>query len=115
MMLPLTEDRILRFLESRYPSFQNPFKLKREEDYKVSCREYLDDVLSPSQSEEDRSNALFVLSNPMDLTTAALILASGQRPTLSNLQDQQFKKMAADYKGIMLVRRFQSRSSRERV
>ena len=34
----------------------------------------------------------------MDVTTAAFILASGQQPTLSNLQDQQFKRMAADYK-----------------
>jgi hypothetical protein len=96
-MLPLSEDRILKFLESRYQSFQIP-KLKSEEDYKFSCRQYLDDVLSPLQSEEDRSNALFVLSNPMDLTTAALILAGGERPTLSSLQDQQFGQMAADYK-----------------
>ncbi len=80
LMLPLSEDRILKFLESRYRIVEAP-RVKSEIDYESSCREYLHDVLSPLQSEEDRSNALFVLSNPMDLTTAALILASGQRPT----------------------------------
>jgi len=93
---PLQEQKILRFLESRFGSFKSP--TKNEDEYKILCRKYLADVLSPLQAEEDRSNALFVLSNPMDLTTASLILASGDRPTLNNLQEQQFKQMALDYK-----------------
>jgi hypothetical protein len=87
-MLPLAEDKILEFLLGRFPA---------SEKYKANCREYVGEVFSPSQAEEDRSVALSVLSNPMDLTTAALILASGERPTLSNLQAQQFGQVAADY------------------
>ena len=88
-ILPLTDDRIQSFLESRYPTFTPPVALI-ENDYKDKCREYLQNILGNDQSEEDRSAARLVLSNPMDLTTAAQILVAGETPTLKNLQKQQF-------------------------
>jgi len=58
----------------------------------------LEDVLDQAHSEEDRSGARLVLSNPMDLTTAAQILVSDVRPTLKNLQEQQFRRMSREFR-----------------
>ena len=93
----LSDDRILRFLESRYSSLRAS-KRMAEEDYKAQCKAYVEDVLGPGHSEEEQSAARLVLSNPMDLTTAAQILVSGTRPTLGNLQEQQFKEMESEFK-----------------
>jgi HEAT repeat protein len=84
-LLPLSNDRILGFLESRYASFNAPVAIN-EKDYKAKCRAYLDDVLGPAQSEEEWAGARLVLSNPIDLTTAAQILVSGEPPTVKDLQ-----------------------------
>jgi HEAT repeat protein len=93
----LSDDRILRFLESRYAHLATSSSLT-EDEYKAKCRGYLDDILGPSQSEEDQAAARLVLSNPMDLTTAAEILARGDHPTLKNLQEQQFRKVNAEFR-----------------
>ena len=95
-LLKLSDDRILSFLESRYVTFTPPVPMT-EAGYVARCKDYLDDVLGGSQSEEDQSAARLVLSNPMDLTTAARILIRGERPTLNNLQQQQFEKAREEF------------------
>ncbi len=96
-ILPLTDDRIQAFLESRYTTFTQPVALTGAA-YDERCREYLSRVLASTQSEEDRSAARLVLSNPMDLTTAAQILVGGETPTLKNLQQQQFSAVDHDFR-----------------
>lgn len=92
----LDDQRILRFLESRYASFAPPISMD-ESAYKKRCMKYLDSVFCPNHSEEDRASARLVLSNPMDLTTAARILVSGGEPTLKRLQEQQFELVLGDF------------------
>jgi hypothetical protein len=104
-MLKLTDDRILEFLKSRYASF-DPRPSMTQQIYSSTCKAYLDDVLGDAQPEEDRSAARLVLSNPMDLTTAAQMLASGAKPTLSNLQEQQFGQMRLAYEDAYRGREF---------
>jgi HEAT repeat protein len=113
-LLPLTDDRIQDFLESRYPTFTPPVALT-ENDYKNRCREYLQNVLGDTQSEEDRSAARLVLSNPMDLTTAAQILVSGETPTLKNLQKQQFDAVDHDFRDTHPGQQFPLRQFSESV
>ena len=69
-----------------------------EADYKSACRAYVEETLVKSQSEEDRSATRLVLSNPMDLTTASGILLSGERPTMTNLQEHQVRQMSGEFK-----------------
>jgi HEAT repeat protein len=95
-ILPLTDDRIQTFLESRYRTFLAP--AMSETDYCLKCRDYLSNVLGPNQSEEDRIAARMVLSNPMDLNTAAQILSTGETPTLKNLQKQEFAAVDHDFR-----------------
>src|SRR5450759_5396639 len=83
--------------ETRYAGFSPPVAIS-EVGYKAKCRAYLEDVLDQAHSEEDRSGARLVLSNPMDLTTAAQILVSDDRPTLKNLQEQQFRRMSREFR-----------------
>jgi HEAT repeat protein len=95
-LLTFSDDRILSFLQSRYVVF-GPAAAMSEDEYKQRCGAYIGDVLGPAQTEEDRSGARLVLSNPMDLTTSAQILVWGDLPTLSNLQEQQFRRMSREF------------------
>ena len=95
-LLKLSDDRILAFLESRYATFTVPAPMSAA-DYQSECKAYLDDTLREAQPAEDRAAARLVLSNPMDASVAARILVSGSRPTLTNLQEQQFQRMKADF------------------
>lgn len=113
-LLRLSDDRILRFLESRYSCF-GPSAVLTESEYTEKCRQYIADVFGSAQSEEDRSVARLVLSNPMDLSTAAQILASGDRPTLSNLQQQQFDRMSYEFKDKNTGQNFPVRQFSESV
>jgi hypothetical protein len=104
-LLELSDDRILRFLLSRYASF-DPRPSMSEEVYEATCKAYLGEIFSDRQTLADRSAARRVLSNPMDLTTAAQILATGAKPTLTNLQDQQFEEVRRAYENAYPGREF---------
>jgi hypothetical protein len=73
-------DRIQRFLESRYSTFTTSVAIT-EEIYQQRCRGYLESILGIDQQEEDRAEAQLVLSNAMDLTTAAQILLNETPPS----------------------------------
>ncbi|RSL16922.1 hypothetical protein EDE15_2449 [Edaphobacter aggregans] len=111
---PLTDDRIQAFLESRYRTFVSPL-IMTESAYKQRCRDYLEDVLGNCQSEEDKTAARLVLSNPMDLTVAAQILVAGDTPTLRNLQEQQFTRVDRDFRDIRHGEQFPLRQFSESV
>jgi hypothetical protein len=104
-VLKLSDDRILSFLDSRYPSVARPSALS-EAEYKRRCHTYIENVLGNAQSEEDRSGSRLVLSNPMDLGIAAEILASGDYPTLRSLQEQQFRRADIEFRDTHAGQRF---------
>jgi HEAT repeat protein len=95
-LLKLSDSLILNFLETRYSSFHDSAPMTQAA-YKFKCAVYLEEVLDDARSQEDRDAARLVLSNPMDLTTVARILVRGGRPTLTNLQEQQFRRAKADF------------------
>ncbi|MBW4579690.1 MAG: HEAT repeat domain-containing protein [Tildeniella nuda ZEHNDER 1965/U140] len=51
-----------------------------------------------SLSPEELKTARAILSNPMELTLAAWMLAGGVQPDLFNLREQQYKLMAEEYR-----------------
>ena len=95
-LLKLSDDRILRFLESRFDGFPAPRPME-ESQYKTKCKGYIEEVLSQEPSDEERSAARLVLSNPMDLSTVARMLLECRPPTLAKLHQQQFEQVQAAY------------------
>ncbi|WP_364417613.1 hypothetical protein, partial [Moorena sp. SIO3H5] len=58
--------------------------------------------LQQTQSKQELAAVRRFLSNPMDLTLVAQLLAQGKDPDLLNLQQQQYEIMAEDYQQIHL-------------
>jgi hypothetical protein len=56
-----------------------------------------------------------VLSNPLDLTVVALMLAQGENPDLFHLQKQQYRSMADDYKRVNVGQEFPLKRFSEQV
>ncbi|WP_068817976.1 HEAT repeat domain-containing protein [Phormidesmis priestleyi] len=90
---PLQTDQIETFLLSR-SAIVAPTS---EATYADSCRSYLAQALNPNQSSEELAATQRILSNPMDLTVVAQMIALGKTPDLFRLQEQQYQLMAADY------------------
>jgi hypothetical protein len=89
---PLRTDQIQSFLMSRQTVI--PISASYEQD----CDRYLQSALTPNQSPEEYKAAQRILSNPMDLTMVAHMLAHGRTPDLFRLQEQQYTLMASDYR-----------------
>jgi hypothetical protein len=113
-LLPLGEAKIQRFLQSRYPSLDSRAAMSKEE-YDTRCSEYLYQRVGNAPTEEDRRAALLELSNPMDLTTAADIIATGTPLTRANLQEQQFEQMSKEYSRVASGQSFPLRQFAESV
>jgi HEAT repeat protein len=99
VLQPLAENKMAEFLKTRY----DPLGIKDQIDrelYEKDCEEYLASVLGKAQTEEDRLAAQRILSNPMDLTTAAQLIGAGARPSVRELQEQQFRQMEIRYRQI---------------
>ena len=118
---PLRSDQIQEFLLSRgaivAPSsdnkqFSNPERSHTQsppilgdlggeclsaDKYTHACRTYLDEVLNDRQPPEELAAIQRTLSNPMDLTVVAQMIALGKQPNLLRLQEQQYNLMAAEY------------------
>ena len=90
---PLQTDQIETFLLSR-STIVAPNAIAT---YADSCRSYLAQALNPNQSSEELAATQRILSNPMDLTVVAQMIALGKTPDLFRLQEQQYQLMAADY------------------
>ncbi|NET28332.1 sister chromatid cohesion protein PDS5 [Okeania sp. SIO1I7] len=100
ILQPLKRQQIRQFLQTRQftPSAETSIS---QSEYEEACEEYLEKTFnSNQQSEEERKAVRRLLSNPMDLTIVAQILAQGKNPDLLNLQQQQYNVMAAAYEQI---------------
>ncbi len=87
-LLPLNQQQIETFLLSRP---------EQPENYAQTCTDYLNAALSAQLDKALQELHLKTLSNPMDLTVVAHLLAQGIQPNLSNLIAQQYQTMNEDY------------------
>lgn len=93
---PLEKNQIQEFLLSRQPRLPKDAPIQGA-DYEKACTDYLKQALTTQQPKEELAAARRILSNPMDLTVVALMLAQGQHPDLFRLQQQQYNLLAAEY------------------
>ncbi|BAY32367.1 HEAT repeat-containing PBS lyase [Nostoc carneum NIES-2107] len=93
---PLEQGQIQQFLISRQPRLPKDAKVKGSE-YEQACANYLTQTLNNQPSAEELAAVNRILSNPMDLTVVALMLAQGEYPELFHLQQQQYNLMATEY------------------
>jgi hypothetical protein len=95
VMQPLEQSKIQEFLTSRVSTLPKSMKLQGK-DYEEACDFYLSTSLDLTIQENEAMQR--VLSNPMDLSTVALMLASGEQPKLFHLQEQLYSIMAKAYR-----------------
>ncbi|HHT9114180.1 MAG TPA: NACHT domain-containing protein [Candidatus Wunengus sp. YC65] len=111
---PLTQDKIESFLITRKQGLLHDMKTI-DSNYEESCKGYLEEVFKPEQPKEVLNTTKRILSNPMDLTLVAQMIACGQKPDLFHLQEQQYKTMAEHYKNINVNQEFPLQSFSETV
>ena len=99
VLQPLTLESIVAFLSSRCATFDFDHALS-EAEYLASCKQYLAEALDENLPVETKQTAQRILSNPMDLTVVAQMLATGQSPDLFRLQEHQYQAMTEDYMRI---------------
>ncbi|XGV95442.1 MAG: HEAT repeat domain-containing protein [Leptolyngbya sp. BL-A-14] len=99
VMQPLKPDQVERYLISRQPFLPKTAPVQGG-TYEKACRTFLDTMMGDqtSLSPEELKTARTILSNPMELTLAAWMLAGGVQPDLFNLREQQYKLMAEEYR-----------------
>ena len=99
VMQPLHSAQIERYLLSRQPSLPKAAPVQGTA-YEQACRNFLSTMLSDQTplSSEELKTARTILSNPMELTLAAWMLAGSVQPDLFNLREQQYKLMAEEYR-----------------
>ena len=99
IMQPLQSAQIERYLRSRQPLLPKAAPVQGTA-YEQACRTFLGTMLSDQTplSPEELKTARTILSNPMELTLAAWMLAGGVQPDLFNLRQQQYGQMAEEYR-----------------
>ncbi|WP_204138693.1 HEAT repeat domain-containing protein [Halomicronema sp. CCY15110] len=98
---PLRRDKIQAFLVSREPTLSADAPIQGDA-YIAACQSALEAALHPNQPAEELTAARRILSNPMDLSLVAQMIANKEPPNLFQLQQQQYKLMAADYQQLHL-------------
>ena len=88
---PLTPAQIGEFLQSRQPAPTAPVQGAQ---YEQACRDFLASLDPGSLTQATMAQTL---SNPLELTVVAQMLADGKPPDLLNLQQQQYNAMANRY------------------
>ena len=101
VLQPLKRQQIADFLTSRQGILPEDAPVSGVE-YEQACEDYLASQLHQTQSKQELAAVRRFLSNPMDLTLVAQLLAQGKHPDLLNLQQQQYEIMAEDYQQIHL-------------
>ena len=86
---PLTSVQIEDFLKS-----QSSAVSMQKNQYEQACRSFLSNLASDDLTE---AAMIQVLSNPMELTLVAQMIADDKQPDLLNLQQQQYAVMASRY------------------
>ncbi|NEP25534.1 HEAT repeat domain-containing protein [Moorena sp. SIO3I6] len=101
VLQPLKRQQIADFLTSRQGILPEDAPVSGVA-YEQACDDYLASQLQQTQSKQELAAVRRFLSNPMDLTLVAQLLAQGKDPDLLNLQQQQYEIMAEDYQQIHL-------------
>ncbi|WP_364415678.1 hypothetical protein, partial [Moorena sp. SIO3H5] len=101
VLQPLKRQQIAEFLTSRQGILPDDAPVSGVA-YEQACDDYLASQLHQTQSKQELAAVRRFLSNPMDLTLVAQLLAQGKDPDLLNLQQQQYEIMAEDYQQIHL-------------
>jgi len=102
VLQPLKRSQIEAFLMSRQASLGTAGSASKEA-YGAACRAYLLQALDEGRPPELLRAVERILSNPMDLTLVAQMLAVGETPDLLGLQRQQYELMAAEYERTCLL------------
>lgn len=87
---PLSEGQIVVFLQRLTPPGA-PL------DYPEQCHRYVKQTLDPLLATPARMWAMSVLSNPLDLSVAAQLLAAGKTPNPATLLGDAYAEMARQY------------------
>jgi len=102
---PLEIKQSKDFLEQHQPILSNSqmeHKSTKIDSYKKDCEDYLKAIeleLNSDKVPSDERLALSqILSNPMELTVVAQLVANGKKPNLLYLREQQYETMDVDYK-----------------
>ncbi|MDP6502401.1 MAG: HEAT repeat domain-containing protein [Planctomycetota bacterium] len=95
-LLPLDREQIEEFLHSRADTLPETAK-RTGDEFKSACTNYLERTL-PSEDSSNSREAQIVLSNPMDLTIVAELIAQGEEPDLFALQQHQYTLVEREYK-----------------
>jgi len=113
---PLKREQIQDFLVSRQPLIPDYAPVK-DEEYVQECEKFIYQALGSSDNAyaNETKASQQILSNPMDLTVIASMLASGENPDLLHLQEQQYNVMAEEYKGKNLGIEFPLKTFSEEV
>jgi hypothetical protein len=90
---PLDKAQIEKFLVHHSQSLE----VTGSSDFGDRCHNFVTQALDDQQPKEFLDAVVRILSNPMDLTVVAEMLAKAQNPDLLHLQEQQFQIMAAAY------------------
>jgi hypothetical protein len=94
---PLSVRRMGEFLQSRWRDFAAGSKLNAAE-YKMACNRFLSQVKQVQRVGATAAAALLAMvSNPLDLTTVASIIAAGENPDPLRLRRQQHEIVARDF------------------
>ncbi|NEP55120.1 MAG: hypothetical protein F6K65_42585, partial [Moorea sp. SIO3C2] len=101
VLQPLKRQQIAEFLTSRQGILPEDVPVSGVA-YEQACDDYLASQLHQTQSKQELTAVRRFLSNPMDLSLVAQLLAQGKDPDLLNLQQQQYEIMAEDYQQIHL-------------
>ena len=105
VMQPLARSHIQAFLLSRKPLIPN-YAPVREQAYEQSCSRYVEQVLNDRQPLEELEATQRILSNPMDLTVIASMIAADKQPDLFRLQEQQYTVVTEEYQEKHLGQEF---------
>ena len=89
--------QIENFLVSRYTTLFDGHRMS-EVAFTTQCRNYISDVLDRAQPKGQHDAMRRALSNPMDLTVVAHMIANGNTPNLFKLQQQYFSLVSEDYR-----------------
>lgn len=111
---PLKRGQIEQFLVSRQTILPADAPISGS-DYQQACEKYLLNVCNQQLSEEEDIAVRRMLSNPMELTVIAQMLAYGKTPGLLNIQQQQYEMMEADYQHVHLEQEFPLKAFAETV
>lgn len=91
---PLRRDQIADFLDRQWPAVRGQSVYPDEKAYKKAVGAYMDSVLS--WGEDDAR--LRVLSNPMEASLVAELIAQGEQPDLLGLLEQRFRAMETEFR-----------------